>query len=119
MTIGGFDPNRLAKVSNCAEEKTNLSPSVRTCIYIYGSKLVHFIRMRVPIYVIFNIRHTNSYLKNKHEYFNKNQREKGLANQYQLMYLYIKGKKMHMLSACSIFIINASLSKTLPATLLF
>ena len=46
---------RLAKVSNFAEEKTNLCPSVRTCMAItYGSKLVHFIRMRVPIYMIFN-----------------------------------------------------------------
>ena len=43
----------LAKVSNIAEEKTDLSPSVRTCMAIlYGSKLVHFIRMKVPIYVI-------------------------------------------------------------------
>ena len=44
---------RLAKVSNFAKEKTDLSPSVRTCMAIqYGSKLVHLIRMRVPIYVI-------------------------------------------------------------------
>ena len=44
---------RLAKVSNFAEEKTDLSPSVCTCMAIqYGQKLAHVIRMRVPIYVI-------------------------------------------------------------------
>ena len=35
------------------------------------------------------------------------------------MLLYIKGKKMHMFGACSIFIINAGLWKTLQATLMF
>ena len=35
------------------------------------------------------------------------------------MLLYVKGKKMHMFSACSTFINNASLWKTLQATLLF
>ena len=46
---------RLVKVSIFSEQKTNLSPSVRTCRAIkYGSKLVHFIRMRVPIYMIFS-----------------------------------------------------------------
>ena len=60
---------RLAKVSIFSEEKTNLSPSVRTCRAIkYGSKLVHFIRVRVPIYVIFNTSLWNSYLKNNQEY---------------------------------------------------
>ena len=57
---------RLAKVSNFAEEKTELFPSVRTCIAIYyGSKLVHFIRMRVPIYVICKSDAVKFY-KNKH-----------------------------------------------------
>ena len=45
---------RLAKVSNFAEEKTSLSPSVRMCMAIKYVRLVHFIRMRVPIYVILN-----------------------------------------------------------------
>ena len=76
---------RLAKVSNFAEEKTNLSPSVCTCMAIeYGSKLVHFLRSRVPIYVIFNTSHWNSYLKDSHEYFYESQREKGFPNKYQL-----------------------------------
>ena len=35
------------------------------------------------------------------------------------MLLYIKGTKIHMFSACSIFIINASLWKTLQVTRLF
>ena len=35
------------------------------------------------------------------------------------MELYVKEKKMYMFSACFIFIINASLWKTLQATLLF
>ena len=35
------------------------------------------------------------------------------------MLLYVKGKKKHMFSACSIFIINACLWKTLQVTLLF
>ena len=53
MMIRGFDSNKVSKSLNFAEEKTDLSPSVRTCMAIlYGSKLVHFIRMRVPIYVI-------------------------------------------------------------------
>ena len=63
---------RLSKVSNFAEEKTNLSPSVRKCMAIkYGSKLVHFIRMREPIYVILNTSDYDSLLKmkNSHEYF--------------------------------------------------
>ena len=35
------------------------------------------------------------------------------------MLLYVKGKKMHMSSACYLFITNASPWKTLQATLLF
>ena len=54
MMICGFDLNKVSKSLIFSEEKTNLSPSVCTCRAIkYGSKLVHFIRMRVPIYVIF------------------------------------------------------------------
>ena len=40
---------RLAKVSNFAEDKTDLSPSVRTYMAIWVKKIEHFIRMRVPI----------------------------------------------------------------------
>ena len=55
MIICSFDQTRLAKVSIFSEYKTNLSPSVCTCMTIkYGSKLVLFIRMRVPIYLIFS-----------------------------------------------------------------
>ena len=76
---------RLAKVTNFPEEKTNLSPSVRTCMAIkYGSKLVHFIRMRVPIYVSLNTMIRIHIWKNNHKYLKESQREKGFANQYQL-----------------------------------
>ena len=35
------------------------------------------------------------------------------------MLLFVKGKKMHMFGACSIFFFNASLWKTLQCTILF
>ena len=39
----GLDSNKVSKISNFAEEKTDLSPSVRTCMTIkYGSKISTF-----------------------------------------------------------------------------
>ena len=40
-----------------------------------------------------------------------------LIGQTSRMQLYVKGKKMHMFSVCSICIVNASLWKNLQATL--
>ena len=109
--ICSFDQTRLAKVSFFSEYTTNLSPSVCTCMTIkYGSKLVHFIRMRVPIYLIFNISHLKSYLKNNHEYFKESEQEKKafqinisyLICRTSTIYLYVKEKKIHMCSECFI-----------------
>ena len=81
---------RLAKVSIFSEEKNNLSPSVCTCSAIkYGSKL------------------STTFYKDESIYYKS------------LEFIFVKGKKMHMYSACSIFIINARLWKTLQVTLLF
>ena len=61
---------RLVKQVQPSEKKTGFNMDmmmmmVRTCMAIkYGSKLVHVIRMRVPIYIILNSSDWNSYLKN-------------------------------------------------------
>ena len=64
------DSNKVSKSLKFFRREKQFTPSVRTCMVIkYGSKLVYFIRMRVPIYVILKTSDQNSYLKNKHEYF--------------------------------------------------
>ena len=118
MMICGFDSNKVSKSFKFCRRENQLSPSVGTCMAIkYGSKLVHFIRMRVPIYMILNI--TMNIFKRVNEKKALRINISYLIGRTSTMLLYVKGQKMHMLSVCSIFIINASLWKTLQATLLF
>ena len=69
MMICGFDSNKVSKSLKFCQRENQFIPFSSQCMAIkYGSKLVHFIRMRVPIYMILNTSDYNSYLKYNHEY---------------------------------------------------